>query len=57
LFFDHILGDDEYFYRRQRHGQNSSSTTSSMSINDNRLGGPHEFEEMSQHYREQHGHE
>jgi hypothetical protein len=40
------LGPDEYFYQRANDGQNSNSTSSSMSIHDQRLDVGDDFDAM-----------
>ncbi|CAF1538053.1 unnamed protein product [Adineta steineri] len=61
--FIYIMGPDEYFYKRQRRRQDAittadgnqvSNSTSSMSSNEERIGGQYEFDEMIQRYEEKH---
>ncbi|CAF1390193.1 unnamed protein product [Adineta steineri] len=61
--FIYIMDPDEYFYKRQRRRPNAittadgnqvSNSASSMSSNEERIGGQHEFDEMIQRYEEKH---
>ena len=53
LFCDLLPGPHEHFYKRSSRAQDSGSTASSMSVDEHRLGGPEEFEEMARRYHEQ----
>ncbi|CAF1632146.1 unnamed protein product [Adineta ricciae] len=48
----YVLGPDEYFYKPHLHAPDSATTTSTMSPNELRIGGPEEFSKMHERYYE-----